>query len=142
MHQSAIVSKLSASKVVCGCSDEYCEQAMDCLLCCLQSVAERSMAIADNSSEQIHICHHKGYDASVQSLALANQITNFQRTGQGCDTCPVDITGESCLSCKDGISLVSPGFMVPRITADSKHGLAELPSDAVADGDKVVGVFR
>ena len=26
VHQSAIASKLSVSKVVCGCSDEYCEQ--------------------------------------------------------------------------------------------------------------------
>ena len=144
MHQSAISSKVSASKVVCGCSDEYCEQAMDSfrLLCCLQSVAERSVALADNASDQIHICYHGGYDASVHSLALANQITNFQRTGQGCDTCPVDIIGEGCLSCKDGISMISPGFMVPRITADSKRRLAELPSDAVAGGDKVVGVFR
>ena len=109
----------------------------------LQSVSEWSVALADNASEQTHICYHGGYDASVHSLALANQIANFQKTGQGCDTCPVDIIGEGCLSCRGGISMVSPGFMVPRITADSKRRLAELPLDAVAgDGDKVAGVFR
>ena len=115
------------------------------LFACLLSVSvsERSVALADNTSEQIHICYHGGYDASVRSLALANQIANFQRTGQGCDTCPVDIIGEGCLSCKGGKFMVSPGFMVPRITADSKRRLAELPLDAVAgDGDKVAGVFR
>ena len=29
VHQSAISTEFSASKVICGCSDEYCEQAMD-----------------------------------------------------------------------------------------------------------------
>ena len=105
-------------------------------------MSERSVALADNASEQTHICYHGGYDASVHSLALANQIANFQKTGQGCDTCPVDLIGDGCLSCRGGISMVSPGFMVPRITADSKRRLAELPSDAVAGGDKVVSVFR
>ena len=133
VHQSAMLSTHSTSKVVCGCSDEYCEQAMDDfrLLCCLQSVSERSVALADNSSEQIHICYHGSYDASVHSLALANQITNFHRTGQGCETCPVDIIGEGCLSCKGGKSLVSPGFMIPRITAEGGE-----------DGEDVVGVYR
>ena len=37
------------------------------------------------------------------------QLANVQSTGQGCETCPVDIIGESCLSCKGGQSLVSPG---------------------------------
>ena len=111
VHQSAISSKFSASKVVCGCSDEYCEQAMDSfrLLCCLQSVSERSVALADNASEQTHICYHGGYDASVHSLALANQIANFQKTGQGCDTCPVDLIGDGCCLAEVAYPWSAPG---------------------------------
>ena len=107
VHRSAIASKNSES-VDCKCIDEYY-----------------------NSSEQIHVCYHGGYDASMQNLARTNKVSSVQSTGQSCETCPVDITGEGCLSCKGGKSLVSPGFMIPRITAEGGE-----------DGEDVVGVYR
>ena len=94
VHRTAVSSKRGIETAkTCGCDDKYY-----------------------NASQQIRVCFHGSYDASEYHYAAAQHRAAVDSTGQECDVCPMDVTGESCLTWVGGQTLVSPGFMIPRIS--------------------------
>ena len=94
-----------------------------------------------NASERVHVCFFGAYDEDEASTALRLQKSSRASTSQECMPCPADISGDGCLSCKDGAAGVSPGFTVPDLSEVSSSRRALLGVTPV-DGLEVVTLFR
>eukprot|EP01051_Picozoa_sp_SAG22_P005060 SAG22_NODE_290_length_12941_cov_3.715465_1_plen_2481_part_10 len=91
-----------------------------------------------NASAKVHVCFANGFDRDQRDTVMA-KAQALIGTGQSCEESPVDVTGASCLTSQGGDSLVSPGFMIPRMPGAGRRRLAEQPDSG--DGGEV-SVFR
>ena len=119
VHRTAVHSKHSATEFSCGCEQSY-----------------------HNTSLQISVCYHGSYDAAEHVQALENHRISAAATRQECDECPEDTAGDTCLICKAGEALVSPGYMVPKTSTADRRRLNEQSDAGAVDDAEVVSIFR
>eukprot|EP01047_Picozoa_sp_COSAG01_P020513 COSAG01_NODE_1169_length_11408_cov_35.108056_3_plen_2198_part_00 len=82
---------------------------------------DRSACVCDtgsyNGTSRLVVCFNGGYDDELVSREQA------ARGNARCDTCPKDVTGEGCMSCKDGNISVQAGFVAPAVSATSQDDI-------------------
>ena len=85
-----------------------------------------------NFSDTLPICFHGSYDEA----RVAAGIGDRQEQQHECGTCPTDITDTGCITCLDGVTSISPGFIVTSVASSMSRR-------ALLDGDtNVQSVFR
>jgi hypothetical protein len=92
-----------------------------------------------NSSKTVFACFHGGYDQALVNSESKKQAAAVE-SGLQCNTCPADVTQESCLVCNNGAApRVRAGFTIPTLGSQtSRRSL----SDGAVDGTELVTVFR
>ena len=63
-----------------------------------------------NGTKLVHVCFHGGCDQDQYFQTIEKHHTSVESTGQNCELCPADISGEGCIVCADGPPTVSAGF--------------------------------
>lgn len=67
-----------------------------------------------NGSQRMAVCFFGGYEEDRYMYSVEKNRASLQQTGQECEACPVDISGDTCLECTgQSGSRISPGFMTP-----------------------------
>lgn len=116
-HRTAVATGLSSSGFECGCEDNWY-----------------------NGSAQVHVCFADEYDLEQNQRALEDYATSVVNTGQECATCPVDVTGLSCLSCSAGSPpKLAAGFTTPHLVDGEEN---RRPLLASPGGTEITAVFR
>lgn len=121
VHRTAISAGqdvLGLEKRVCGCDDGFY-----------------------NGSVVLHACFVGGYDEDMHSRTLQRHFDALKSTKQHCEACPLDVTLEPCVVCRDGAPpAVAAGYTIPQIPKEDSTSRRILQ---VNDGsDETSLVFR
>eukprot|EP01051_Picozoa_sp_SAG22_P022716 SAG22_NODE_5553_length_994_cov_1.067039_1_plen_130_part_10 len=90
-----------------------------------------------NASERVHVCFFGDYEDDRYQAAISTNVASVAATSQECETCPIDVSGDGCLECADGVSSVSPGFTIPTV-----QSVPEGLSRRALQATEVVTIFR